>query len=322
MSHAHDTTFKSMGSDVRLVIERPTRPGLPAPQEAAERERLFVEDFAARLSRFVPSSELCALNRDTRDEVPASRLLRAAVAAGVWAAERTGGLVDPTLVFAIVRVGYRESRDGGAPASLVEALQAAPARRPAAPHPAAHWRRVSVDDAGGVVRRPRGVAIDTGGTGKGLAADAVVHRLSGFGRVVVDCGGDIALRGAWDVHVEHPLTREHIHTLHVNGGGVATSGLNVRVWRQPDGRYAHHLLDPSPGEPAWTGIVGATAVAGSALEAETLSKLALLSGPSRARHVLGAQGGVIVLDDGDVEIIGPPARSRLRLSAPEPEVVA
>ena len=29
-----------------------------------------------------------------------------------------------------------------------------------------------------------------------------------------------------------------------------------------DGRFAHHLIDPSTGEPAWTGLVAVTAVAG------------------------------------------------------------
>jgi sulfoxide reductase heme-binding subunit YedZ len=48
-----------------------------------------------------------------------------------------------------------------------------------------------------------------------------------------------------------------------------------------------------------------TALGETALEAETLSKMALLLGPDGARQVLGDQGGVIVHDDGEVEAIGP-----------------
>jgi hypothetical protein len=52
--------------------------------------------------------------------------------------------------------------------------------------------------------------------------------------------------------------------------------------------------------------VGATAVSPEgALEAETLSKMALLLGPEGGRRVLSVHGGVIVHDDGEVEIIGP-----------------
>ena len=81
-----DYTFHAMGSDVRFLIGRPLRPDAPVPLEAADRERGFVFGFAQRLSRFAPDSELSALNRDPRSEVPTSTLLGAAVSAGVWAA--------------------------------------------------------------------------------------------------------------------------------------------------------------------------------------------------------------------------------------------
>jgi thiamine biosynthesis lipoprotein len=310
MSPISDTTFRSMGSDVRLIIEAPLRPGLPAPSRAAEVERRYIEDFARRLSRFRPDSELSALNASLETEVSASALLRAAVAAGLWAAERSGGLVDPTLVGEIEAVGYGESQEGSTPASLGAALAGAPGRAPARARPDARWREVEIDDRRGVIRRPPGLRIDTGGTGKGLAADAVAHRLAAYSRFVVDCGGDIAVGGVGaqldpvPVEVEHPLTGECVHTLRLAGGGVATSGLNVRIWRRADGGFAHHLLDPRSGEPVWSGLIGATALAPSALEAETLSKLALLSGPEGARRALAEHGGIAIHDDGDVELIG------------------
>ena len=135
MSHELDYTFAAMGSEVRLLIEPPLLPGLPPALEAADRERAFVWDFARRLSRFVPDSELSAFNRDPRRVVPASRLLRAAVGAGVWAAQRSGGLVDPTLGGALEAAGYVTSMADQTPASLADALAWAPARR------AAHTRR-------------------------------------------------------------------------------------------------------------------------------------------------------------------------------------
>ena len=127
----------------------------------------------------------------------------------------------------------------------------------------------------------------------------------------MDCGGDVRVGGAdvirvpFAIEVEHPLTREPIHTLRLRGGAVATSGIAGRLWRRPDGTFAHHLLDPATGEPAWTGLISATAVAPTALEAETRAKAALLSGPDGARRALARTGGVVVHDDGDVELIGP-----------------
>jgi thiamine biosynthesis lipoprotein len=310
MSVELDYTFRAMGSDVRLLIGERLLPSAPPPLAAADRERAFVWEFSDRLSRFRADSDLSRLNQSLSASVPASQLLRAAVAAAVWAAERSGGLVDPTLVRALERSGYDRSLDGVQPASLVDALAHAPPRRVAQPDRAARWREVIVDEEAGRILRPPGTMIDTGGTGKGLCADAVAVRLAGYARFVVDCGGDIAVGGVgaqldpYEIAIEHPLTGESVGSIKVDRGGIATSGLNVRIWRRTDGSYAHHLLDPFTGSPVWSGLIGATALGGSALEAETLSKMALLSGPRAARAILAERGGVIVHDSGEVEAIG------------------
>lgn len=320
----HDITFRCMGSDIRFLIGPPVEPGLPSAEQAAASARKFIEDFNQSLSRFREDSELTAMNGDPRPEVPASELLRTAVKAAVWSAESTGGLLDPTLVGALEDAGYATSLDGVESAPLAEALASAPPRRPASPDPASRWREVEVDDEAGVVRRPAGVRIDTGGTGKGLAADLVGARLEGYSRFVVDCGGDIRVGGPdavanpYGIEVEHPLTRERIIALRLGQGGVATSGLNVRIWRLPGGGHHHHLLDPATHEPAWTGLVGVTAIGRSALEAETLAKAALLRGPEGARELLAETGGVLVHDDGRSELVGPittvgPPRVRVRV---------
>jgi thiamine biosynthesis lipoprotein len=264
-----------------------------------------------------------ALNADLRSEVPTSPLVRTAVAAGLWAAERTGGLVDPTLVPALERAGYARSRERATPAPLRVALDHAPPRRPARPDADAAWRKVAIDQAAGTVTRPLGLKIDTGGTGKGLAADAVARRLAGYTRFAIDCGGDIAVGGAgakaspYLIDVQHPLSGEVVHRIPIGQGGIATSGIDVRVWRRADGSFAHHLIDPSTGEPAWTGLVSATVAAPSALEAETYAKQALLLGPAGAPEVLArAGGGVLVHDSGDVQIVAPAsARFKLKVAA-------
>lgn len=306
----HDVVFDAMGSHVRFLIGEPG-PDMPPAPAAAERARRFIVEFDAALSRFKPDSELCALNADPRGCVTASPLLREAVKAGLAAAERSGGLVDPTLADEIESAGYVASRAGVPGAPIGAALAEAPPRRPASPNPEARWRSFSVDDETGTICRPPGLRFDTGGAGKGLAADLIAKQLRGYSRFIVDCGGDIRIGGAdalvrpYEVFVEHPLTGERAHVLRLGSGAVATSGLNVRIWRGADGRYAHHLLDPSSGEPAWTGLIGATALADTAVEAETLSKAALLSGPDRGREVLAAHGGLLVHDSGRVEPVGP-----------------
>jgi FAD:protein FMN transferase len=313
-----DLTFEAMGSEIRLLIGEPRESGLPTPAEAAAHAREYVEDFDARLSRFRADSELCALNRDPRECVPASQLLRSGVAAGLWAAERSGGLVDPTLVGAIESAGYASSRKDALPAAIGDALAAAPPRRAARAGAHSRWREIRI--VGRSVCRPPGVRFDTGGSGKGLCADALAHMLRGYSRFAVDCGGDMRVAGGYEVELEHPLTRECAAKLPLPSGGIATSGVSRRIWQRPDGSFAHHLIDPSTGEPAWTGLVSATALAPTALEAETLAKTAFLSGARGARQVLRARGGAIVHEDGRVELLGPlraepPMRLRVQVPA-------
>ena len=292
-----------MGTQVRVLIEDAAEDPAPAGAWA----RTYIEDAAARLTRFDPDSELSRLNAAPGVTHSASPLLRTAVAAALWAAEDSGGLVDPTLLPELARAGYEGSRTGVPPAALADVLADAPAPAPAGPEPTERWRAVHVTpDA---VTRPPGIKLDTSGTTKGLLADAVGYRLSRFSSFFVDCGGDIRLGGRSGeprtVYVEDPLTGQAATQVRVGDGGVATSALGRRVWRRSDGTPAHHLIDPATGEPAWTGLISVTATAPTALEAETTAKSALLAGPDSARERLRRHGGILVHDDGRTEPVAP-----------------
>jgi thiamine biosynthesis lipoprotein len=299
-----DEHFPAMGTIVRVV-----RDGDGALDLAS-----VLAGIEQRLSRFDPSSELSRLNADPRMCIPASPLLRAAVGAALRAATLTGGLVDPTLLAPLRGCGYDESRAQIAAPSLLAALASAPPRRPARPDPAARWRAVHVDHVAGTIHRPRGLELDLGGSAKGWAADLIGARLGRHGGYAIDCGGDLRLgarRGTpWEVRVRDPLTGGVAHTLYVRAGGVATSGIDARLWKRGAGDFAHHLIDPVTGAPAWTGLLAATALAATALEAEAVAKAALLSGPSAGRRILRAhRGGVLVHDDGTVESVDARRRS-------------
>lgn len=271
---------------------------------AAKRDLL---SWHRRFSRFLADSELSRLNDDPRQRVEVSSLMARLAEAVLLAGTLSGGLVDGTLVDQIEGAGY--VRDLPHPLELALAMELAPARRPAAASSSPRWRQLEVNTAERTLARPPGVRLDSGGLAKGLFADVLAEMLAGYASFAVDCAGDLSIGGADGVtravKVASPFDASTLHTFELRRTGVATSGIGRRSWLDSSGSPAHHLLDPSTGKPAFTGIVQVTALAPSALIAEIYAKAAILSGPRRAAAWL-PHGGVIVLDDGSHRVIDPP----------------
>ena len=307
-STEHEHHLSLFGTDVRLLISTPPRSAV-ATGVIIARVRARLESLHRTLTRFDPGSELSQLNRHASEWVPVSDIMLEGLRAALFAAELSDGLVDPTILRGLERAGYTESLAGRAPAPLSLAVAAAPARAPAHPHPAAQWRRIQIDADRRAVRLPRGVRLDLGGSAKGMAVDVAAGMLSRLPAFAVDAGGDLRLGGvdgaARAVAITHPLDDHSVHQFMLSAGAVATSGLRTRVWAGGRG-FAHHLIDPSTMAPAWTGVIQATAMAPSTLEAETLAKVALLRGPLAGRAVLERFGGALILDSGELIVVSAP----------------
>ena len=282
-----------------VMIEVDATSGI-APILIAEK---VIQEVHHRLSRFESESELSLLNGDPRERVPASPLMIRFASEARGAAELTGGLVDATLLSQVEAAGYRSSFAGGIP-KTVSVTEACSAERAAG-----GWSSLEVDAERGEVVREPGVRLDAGGIGKGLAADLVAEEMSkcSVPFFTVNCMGDLRVGGtlgeARQVSIGSPLGGGGpVAEIRVTDGAVATSGTTKRSWSAGEERL-HHLIDPTTGKPAKTGVIQVSAVASTTTEAEARAKAALLSGPEAASDWLPA-GGVVVLDDGTVEVMG------------------
>lgn len=282
--------FACFGGWVTLAASAPS----PATARAAIREaRAALADVHRRLTRFDPASDLSLLNADPRTVVPAGPLVCHLAGAARWAGAASGGLVDATCLPAVEAAGYRGHFDPDGPRPAWIATPTEPFL--------GGWRELSAHD--GCVERPVGLRLDSGGLGKGLAADRLAPLFADCTAWVVDCGGDVRVGGTAarprPVQVADPHdSRRILHTLVLARGAAATSGTTRRAWAG-----GHHLVDPRTGRPADTGLIQVTAVAPTALEAEVRAKAALLSGPLAARDHL-PDGGVLVTAVGRVEVVG------------------
>jgi FAD:protein FMN transferase len=237
----------------------------------------------AALSRFDRSSDLSRLNRNAGSWVTVDERLIEALRLALHARAATGGRFDPTILPALVAAGYDRS---------FELLEERP------PRPPRGWRAgaaVEVDEHGVRARIDAGAALDLGGIGKGYAAtralEAMREAWPALPGALVDLGGDLALwgrtpeRGPWRIDVADPRSPGIVAgRLLLSGGGVATSGRNLR--RFGPGRSLHHLIDPTTGEPAEPGPLAVTVVAPHAAEAEAhATALAISSQADASSHV-------------------------------------
>ncbi len=283
---------QALGGEVTIQAEG------PEAETATNRARKVILEVQRRLSRFDHDSELSRVNRDPRRVVPASNLMLRFVEAVHRAGVLSDGLVDAGMLEQVEAAGYTESID---PDGLLPLIRRSPG---VASSPSVRgWLDVSADFGSETLTRPVGLRLDSGGIGKGLAADLAARTLAGYESWAVVCGGDLRFGG--DAGAERPVRVSSpsgdagiIATMWASRGAVATSGTTRRSWQNGSGR-AHHLIDPRTGLPADTGVIQATAVAPDAVEAETRAKAALLAGPEAAFEWL-PYGGVVVTSGGRV----------------------
>jgi thiamine biosynthesis lipoprotein len=274
-----------MGSDVHIMV-------VDGPPDAIDRARRAIADLERRWSRFLPDSEISALNaaNGAATRVSAATALLLQLAVKGWAL--TAGRFDPTVLDALEAAGYDRSFE------RLDDMPSGVGVRP--PQAAPGCQGVQVDTETGRVRLPRGVRIDPGGIGKGLAADLLAAMLDTDGAhgALINIGGDLRVSGApgpdstWNIDVDGTDLR-----LRLRDAGVATSSSLRRTWRR-DGRTRHHLIDPVTGEPSTTRFTTATAVAATAWRAEILAKATVLSHTTtEAERMLHAAGAAALLTD-------------------------
>ncbi len=298
MDSARWATAHLMGTDVHVAVVGP---------DAAIEPSSVVERLAGlerRWSRFVPESEVSALNARDGGGVLVSADTAELLARSVEAWHATAGRFDPFVGDLLVELGY----DGSFPWSGRRGRLPAPRPSPA--------QRVHVDVATGLVDLGPGTRFDPGGIGKGCAADLVVdglpEHLAAATGVLVNVGGDLRVwgvtpAGGWEVEVDHlvgPPVR-----VSLTHGALATSSTRRRRWPLSDGGEAHHVVDPSTCGPVTGPVASVSVLAGEAWWAEAVATAVLvgwgIDGPDPVLVDLSGDLGVLVTtNDGEQFVLG------------------
>jgi len=296
----HRLPFRAMGCQMLAIVEQDSE---DAPDVLARVPEWF-EEWEQALSRFRNDSELSILNRTEDQFVPVSQILWDVFQASLQADRSTDGLVTPTVLEAIEMAGYdRPFDDLTTKTNYLKGQSAAGLWSEV--HPLS---MVLYDETSRSICLPPNIRLDFGGVAKGWAAHQAAERLKASGPALMNAGGDIAVSGprqdsnSWPVGISNPFEPDKdLVILHVQGGGVATSGKDRRRWMQGT-VLNHHIIDPRTGQPALTDILTATVIAPTVIEAESAAKSVFLLGSGAGLDWLTNVGlaGVLVLDDGQV----------------------
>ncbi|SDA26873.1 thiamine biosynthesis lipoprotein [Ruminococcus sp. YE71] len=156
---------------------------------------------------------------------------------------------------------------------------------------------------------PQGMSIDLGSIGKGETGDRITAILkeNGVTSAMLDLGGNIQTIGSkpdgsdWKIGIQDPFGDGNIAKLSVSDKCVITSGGYERFFVGEDGETYWHILDPSTGRPAHSGIVSATVVGDKGRLCDALSTSLFVMGEERAKEFWRNNGGfdmILITEDG------------------------
>jgi thiamine biosynthesis lipoprotein len=232
-------------------------------------ELVRTADFLQSLwSRFLPDSDITRLNNAEGVAVAVNPLTAKLVSEMLAARTLTDGEYDPTILPKLLAEGYAASRVNPSNVTVLPA--------------SARW---PIETTGttiqeNIVTLPIGVTLDSGGIGKGIAADvlATMALEQGALGILAEIGGDIRIAGTppdgshWRIDIEDPFVESRsIARVNLIDGAVATSSTLKRTW-DIDGRTANHIIDAHTGLSMTSDVVTVSVVAVSSGIAEVITK--------------------------------------------------
>ena len=179
--------------------------------------------------------------------------------------------------------------------------------------PLIDYKKVIVnEDTGTIFLMEKGMRINLGGIGKGIAADYAYRILTEHGIIsgIIAMAGDLRVfgkrpdGGIWNIGITHPRKKDNIIAkVHFTDMSISTSGDYERFFIKNGIRY-HHILSPETLQPS-RGFQSVSIIAKDSTTTDTLSTAIFAMGPDKGLKLLESLPdvqGIIVLDNGRIEL--------------------
>lgn len=161
----------------------------------------------------------------------------------------------------------------------------------------------------GKIILPKGMSLDMGAVGKGIACDKIGKLLKDSKAVkgaVISVGGSVVTYGnkpdggAWNVAITHPREAgTYIGTLSLQGEWYVSTSGDYERYVEKDGNRYHHIMNPDTGYPARSGLRSVTILSNNGLLSDALSTACFVLGREeglKLAHEMGAEALFVTTD--------------------------
>lgn len=205
-------------------------------------------------------------------------------------AEQTGGSFDPTISPVVTTWGFISGEyDIPTEDELTDLLQNV------------DYEKVLLEE--NFVTLPDGMQLDLGAVGKGYTGDIIAELLKeqGVTSALLDIGGNIQMVGRkpdgsrWRLGIQNPFGEGSLGILESEDSAVVTSGNYERYFVGEDGKQYGHIIDPSTGYPAESGLASVSIMAKEGKLCDALSTAIYVMGLNGATEYWQENGNFEML---------------------------
>ena len=278
-------TFTAYGEDAQAAL-----------QEAEE----CIQQVEGLWSVTDEDSEIYQANHSGGQPVTVSEETAEIISFALEMAQRTGGALDPTIYPVLTAWGFTtDSKQVPSQQQIAQLLEQV------------GYDRIRLN--GSELTVPDGMELDLGAVGKGYTADLVTEilRRHGVSSALISLGGNIQAIGSrpdgsdWRLGIRAPWESGNLGVLTVSDAAVVTSGGYENYFDDEQGNIYWHILDPSTGYPADSGLQSVTIVGREGKMCDALSTALFVMGAQSAEQYWRENGGfemLLVTDSGEILI--------------------
>lgn len=260
-----------------------------------------IEKVQKSFSIYDPESGISRLNREGyRHPVAVSEELFSIIDFSIEVSEKTGGAFDITFASMGKLWDFSQDELSLPDDETVKKLL-----------PFVSYKNIILDKKRKSVKFLKsGTRIGLGAVAKGYAVKKAVSALRSRGvqGAIVACAGDIQVIGDnngrhWKAGIQDPRGKSVIATFLMNDGeSVSTSG-DYERFRIVNGKRYHHIVDPSTGYPAESGLISVTVFSNDPVVSDAFSTAFFVAGADKTKGILSSMNDVsAVLVDADMTV--------------------